>query len=490
MNGRSVWIPALATVAIGVIGAIGVVVAGCGGGSFAAAPDASTDGASDGGDSGSLDARAMDSSVPTDAPGDSRDATTQVDSGPCTLPPVNAASGVFVLQGSATGDPNCGTMANPCSTVELGVGAAAAMSKSIVYVGPGSYTEAVTVSSTVTIQGGYDASWSPTCSNTDTVIRPGMADITVHVTGGVVTLSTIKLRNKAATPSNGESFYGVEAEGNGTQVLLDDVAILLDRAGDGIAGGTGATGVPGVSGTCPPGMGAAGAAGAPGAGSDGGVFTSLGYSPGSGIAGHPGQSGGDGPVLTDAGTVACGACTGVAPACAFLKNGTNETGTAALPGCGGGGAGGGAGGGGGGSAIALLAWGGALVTINGNCVLTAGSGGNGGLGGASGAVGGGGLPVPGHDSQPCTIACVANGNTCVAEMDAGAAGTAGSGGAGGVGGGGGGGAGGSSIDVVQGGGATVTMKGAPSLTLGSAGAGGGPAGLGGNPGVAVQRLSL
>jgi hypothetical protein len=487
MNGRSGWIPALATVAIGVIGAIGVIVAGCGGGSFAAAPDASTDGASDG---GSVDARAMDSSVPTDAPDDSRDATTQVDSGPCTLPPVNAAAGVFVLQGSATGDPNCGTMASPCSTVQLGVGAAAAMSKSIVYVGPGSYTEAVTVSSTLTIQGGYDSGWNPTCSNTDTVIRPGMADITVHVTGGVVTLSTIKLRSKAATPSNGESFYGLEAEGNGTQVLLDDVAILLDRAGDGITGGMGATGVPGVSGSCPPGPGTAGEAGAPGAGSDGGVFTSQGYTPGSGIPGHPGAPGADGPVLTAPGTVTCGACTGVAPACAFLKSGVGDAGTAAQPGCGGGGAGGGGGGGGGGSSIAILVWSGALVTINGNCVLLAGGGGNGGGGGPSGAVGGGGLPVPGHDSQPCTVGCVSNGSACIPEMDAGAAGTAGSGGAGGLGGGGGGGAGGSSIDVVQGAGAMVTIKGAPSLTFGNAGAGGGPAGLGGTPGVAVQRLSL
>ncbi|HEX8794317.1 MAG TPA: hypothetical protein VF765_25410 [Polyangiaceae bacterium] len=411
----------------------------------------------------------------------------------CLLAVPDSLQGVFVATGGATA--SCGAIDSPCGSISaaLTVVQQSAGTKNIVYVAESAtpYVEQVILIGGVTIQGGWvyqgAGQWSRPCLQDPTqtaVVAPLSSNPTSGVIfanyTGISTLDTLSIVDGPTVPPTGQSLFGVFIDGASTQLVLQNVKVQMGTAGPGADGNMGAVGVGAVACNTPGdnATGQTGAAGSPGsAGTYGGMGFTVGGQGGTADAGAPGDNGGPG--------LAGGSCTGSGcqilcanpPTCSTYDcssiTAATQTGQTGKPGCGGNGGQGGTGGTGGGSSIAIYAFLGATVTLNG-VVLEAGTGGRGGSGGLGGQ-GASGVPGAAGSSVTCSqgycagthaTSCTAQPSTTGAGGDGGAPG-----GAGGYGGQGGGGAGGDSYCYYLATGATVS--GSFSCTPGT----GGPAGV-------------
>jgi hypothetical protein len=427
----------------------------------------------------------------------------------------SAGKGVFV---SKTGADNAaGSRSASLLTIQTAINKAA-LGQADVYVGAGTYAEAVTLANGVSIFGGFDASkgWRRAAANQTTIAAPSAVAVSATSVTVPLELQMVNIRSAAAT-TPGASSIGMSVSNSSGRIALRGSSVT---AGDGAAAAVTLSGASGTSG----GRGGNGSTGGRGLG--GSSLCAAGGNGGPAVTGSAdGNKGGSGATALGGGAggiggtaaTGFGTCGGVGshgnsapdsagpgfsgalgfngPASAFLGSfsGTayvppsGGAGTAGTPGGGGGGGGsgsgdsslcgvkccqatsggggggggagcGGAGGGGGrggGGSFAVLSVGANLAIEN--CKLTAGTGGAGGAGGSAGA---GGLGAAGGAGG------LSGGQTA----GNGAAGKrAGNGGAGG---GGGGGAGGASICVV-GVGAAPLMN---AMTCARAGGGSGGAG--------------
>jgi hypothetical protein len=418
-------------------------------------------------------------------------------------------------------DLNPGTRAQPKLTVQSGINAANS-TRPHVYVSEGTYDEAITLRSGISVYGGYSqaSNWARggffTVTLRNGVVSSGRiiavsgTDITVPTTVGYV---TIQGRD---TVSTGASVYGLHCV-RCTALTVRRSMIISGSAGNGATGGAGSTGgggligQPGVWSDCT--TNGSGRAGGPGGGSacnrtggtggrggsSGsnagvtggiGVVGTAGGAPGGGgdpgRTGQPGDNGFNGATgaggagATAVGTVIASFWVGSSGApgdVGFDGNGGGGGGGGGGQGCficddaqgngGGGGGGGGCGGtgglgggpGGGSFAVFLVDSNGLILSGN---TISSGNGGTGGVGGQGGDGGpglGGGL-----GGQGCT-------------QDVGAGGNGGKGGDGGRGGQGGGGLGGASFGVYRVNSGSVATAG-NMLSNGN----GGPGGTGGNNG--------
>ncbi len=413
------------------------------------------------------------------APDAGNDAFTTTDGGfdACAAEIATEVSGVFVASGGGT--VSCGTRASPCGTITSGLDAAAAQSKSRVYVAAGVYVEALTLKqSGVTIVGGWTVSgpaWKRACDPAATVIQaPATSSTTLLVSGGAPTLDTLTLKSKAQADP-GESLYGAFINDATTRLALTNVAIDLAAGGVGVPAVAGKGGA-GPTTTCAtPGTGAPGLGATPGVAAGPGTFTAAGYVPANGTSGgdgNPGQNGTltapDSHICINAGKTCTEINTGIS-ICSYISS-TSQSGGAGAPGCAGAPGGRGTGGGGGGSSVGVFSAG-AAVKLTGGSVRS-GSGGT----GAGGGAGGPGTPGSAGSTGATYFNCGECGfnaaNACVQTTVNLLGGVGGPGGGGTSGGGGGGGSGGSSFALYAQGGATFDVSAGTALTAGMAGAGG------------------
>jgi hypothetical protein len=424
----------------------------------------------------------------------------------------------------------------PLETITIGIAKAATLAggPADVYVINGQYDENVSLSSGVSIYGGYHSgSWLRDPAAAPVLIEGGTNMITVsgfQVTN--VTLDGLTIRTPLEALIVGQSVHAVFLNQSQNITITNNEI----TAGDARAGAGGQFGFPGVQGrpgdpgdsavcTATPTGGAAGAGGLPGQPDAGAQLGVAGGGGGSG--GSANVSGGNGTTGSASGGIAGGAGgpggTTSAPAGGDGTAGTNGTngtngtggaqlgrlssigyipvdgtnGTSGTPGSAGGGAGGGggtatgAGGGGGGGgasggggnfgqggkggggSFAIVVVSSTGLTIDGNTLRT-GSGGTGGPGGVGGTGRPGGLGGMGGGG------CGGGGN----------GGRGGNGGAGGNGGHGGGGGGGPSIGILYDDGSQVTIGGNNTFHIDSPGDGGFSPGQGGAAGVSANTRSL
>ncbi|MDP1830219.1 MAG: collagen-like protein [Archangium sp.] len=425
---------------------------------------------------------------------------------------------IFVATSGA--DINPGTKALPKLTVQAGINAASSV-RPHVYVSEGTYDEAISLRSGISVYGGYSRNnnWARAAAYVVTMRNNvPVGNRIVAVQGNNLTAPTtvayvtIHARD---TVTAGVSTYGLHCI-NCTALTLRNSLVIGGSAGNGAAGapgttgGVGTIGTNGVNGTCDNNI--SGAAGGPGGGSacgrtggaggrGGNYGSNAGVAGSSGIVGTPGGAAGNGGDPGRAGSPggagafgsngsngAGGMGGGVVGSYFVANSGANGgDGTDANGGGGGGGGGGqgcflcddgngnGGGGGGGGGChgtgggaggaggssfgLFLVNSTGAVLTAN---TISSGNGGTGGQGASRGLGGTGGLPGVGATN-------------CTGQIGAG--GNGGRGGDGGAGGHGGGGAGGASYAVYRVS-STVSTAG-NSTTAGNGGIGGASSG---NPG--------
>ncbi len=146
----------------------------------------------------------------------------------------------------------CGTINAPCQTITFGISRAVTTSKNSVYIGNGTYAEAVTLTSGVSLYGGYGSGFT-TRSNATRATVNGSADV-----GDVarVTLLADNLVSPTAVVSliiEGGAASGQRADGSGK----NSAAIMLRNVSSGIVtldfltvrGGAGSAGAAGANGT-------------------------------------------------------------------------------------------------------------------------------------------------------------------------------------------------------------------------------------------------
>jgi hypothetical protein len=232
-------------------------------------------------------------------------------SGAASAVQLSSSAPAGVLYVSLTGsDTNPGTQAQPLRTISAAVIKAEASSPpSSVDVAGGTYGEGsgVTITSSVTIDGGFDPStWLPSSTQTTTITGAPQAVYADNANG--VLLENLTLQASAPSGS-GQSSYGLH-EVNSANVTLNDVKV---------SAGNGATGYTDTA------LAAVGANGTNGAG--GGNGKSSG-----GCTSSYGNGGAGGPSATPGGNGGVGGCSG--------GNGGNGTPGRTAPGGAPGGAGG------------------------------------------------------------------------------------------------------------------------------------------------------
>ena len=210
-----------------------------------------------------------------------------------------ALTAVYVAPPPFGNDANPGTTQAPLATIGAGI-ALAAIPKVPVNVAAGTYTQAVTLVSGVSLYGLYDGTtnWTRGQSNT-TAIQAG----SVAVDGSLITTETHIdgfLITAANATNSGGSSYGIRIA-NSSNVFISNNTIKSGNGAAGLAGMLGTAGLAGTNGTIG-GGGACGAhvlaSGGPGGGSAcgsaGGMGGSGGYALGAGGQGGPGVGSGGG----------------------------------------------------------------------------------------------------------------------------------------------------------------------------------------------------
>jgi hypothetical protein len=315
----------------------------------------------------------------------------------CSSRTSDEANGVFVLGTSASADNDqCGSRLQPCRTIGFGISRATTSGKKTVYVGSGTYTEALTLTSDVAIEGAWfvtvvsptEVKWEPICTanlfEAVTIAAPTGNNVGVRATAGNSTLRLLTVSTKPGGLAAGQSLYGIVASNVGTRVTLDNVIVDVG------AGATGATGTKGADGGTTFGTCAANDGGVGATGVAGDASSSVSVGPSGITITNTGVSGG-GAGIGNNGTVApappsrddCVATCGSRPSCTFTT--TTLTGGMGVPGCGGKPSGGGGPGGAGGSSIGVFVWQAAVEVVGG--AVRGGPGGTGGNGGPGGGPG-------------------------------------------------------------------------------------------------------
>jgi hypothetical protein len=439
------------------------------------------------------------------------------------------SNAVFVA--TSGNDANPGTKAQPKLTIAAAIATAVLQSKQHVYISEGVYAGMVTLTSGISLYGGYSAAnnWQRNASfvttiNSVTVI----SNRVIGIQGTNITATTVVDRITISNANNtgaGGSNYGIYCT-NCTALTISNNKITSGRGGDGTAGAAGTSGsttnglgINGQFGSCDGnGSGPVGGAGGSspcattgGAGGQGGGTSGFGSTNGitgaqgaggtaggiggsSGDPGNPGNNGSTGAPGTN-GTNGNGG-SGGAVASGFWTTSAGAAGTSGINGNGGGGGGGGgaqigvvvdegfgnSGGGGGaggclgtfgssgtggGGSFGIFADNSTGITIINNTITT-GNGGNGGSGGS------GGSGSPGKTGG-------LGGSLCTSEIGRG--GNGGTGGVGGNGGHGGGGAGGPAYGVYRS--STTVSTASNTFLMGTGGIGGGSSGNAGTTGVSI-----
>ena len=333
--------------------------------------------------------------------------------GACIPVAPDTTAGVFVSPGGMT--TSCGSETQPCGTIAAGLAQIASSSgtKTILYLGNGTYPEQVTLPAGVTIQGGWldtGGTWSHLCNPSPPgaiISAPSGTSTAVQASySGSSELDTVQVQN-GQTAGPGESLYGISVLGSSTALVLNDVVLSVASAGPGVDGMPATPGVAGGNGNgsaCTTAQdGGSGGNGSAGAGAPPGGYSMSGYAPKSGQAGQSGGNSNNGP---DGGAGACNPET--MAYCCNMNDGCNQgsaggctnttfCGSPGAPGCGGTPATAGTFGTGGGSSIGVFVWGG-TVTITGG-QYTTGNGGKGGDGGSGADGGAGALGAYGANAQ-------------------------------------------------------------------------------------------
>ena len=316
---------------------------------------------------------------------------------------------IFVDGGGGL-DTRSGTKDFPKKTISNAIVAAKAAGKDV-YVAAGTYAEALTLDTGVSIYGGYTPTFAARSTvEPTTVTAIPQAALADGKTG--ITLQLLTLVGGAATAATGGNSYGLRVLNN-AKVALDHVTATGGAAIAGSAGGVGATGSNGNSGTvggngsCGGGAGT-GPAGGTGA-NNGGKGGNGGGAGGNGVKGDDGtpvgsvgtggglgsgKSGsgnitGDGGGPGNPGSAGSNGPNGNLPLLTLDLAGTNWTGAAGNAGNpGGNGTGGGGGGGGGGASINAIDY-----KAGGGAGGSGGAGSGGGDGGKAGGAGGGSFGI-------------------------------------------------------------------------------------------------
>jgi hypothetical protein len=410
------------------------------------------------------------------------DATEEPEASVCLPESPDGTTGLFVAMGGST-SPSCGSLANPCASIDLALGVAATNATiTTIYVGPGKFTEPATVAllDGIAIVGGWDilkTTWSHSCKAPE-IDGPSPVFSATSLSSST-TLDTLDIVETAAAGPGG-SVYGITS--NASTLVLNDVSITVQPGGPGQDGTTGGPGEAGASGGCAPSAGGGvGSTGVNGNATSAGTFNPPpgGFTPASdgtlgatGGTGSNGTAGGYGAKATGKSSCVLDSyMTGCTAPTATFEGGTG------VSGCPGFGGAGGTPATGGGCSVGLYVFGGS-VTITGGTMKT----GHGGAGGNGGVGGGGGTGAPGDVGTSVMYIGTCGFKSspfpqCKAtdlNADGGAAG--GKGGSGGPGGQGGGGAGGCAYGYYAGSDASVTTTGA-SFSNGSGGVGGKPNGV-------------
>ena len=139
----------------------------------------------------------------------------------------------------------CGTKANPCTSIQVAIDAAAKAGKQYVYIGTGTYNEDnIALAKGVSISGGWNTTdWTRGCpiDAGATTIRNVTGNKVISATdlGGAAAVDSVTLKSKvqSAVTGDGESLYGVFAKGATTSITLANVKIELANGGRGANGG-------------------------------------------------------------------------------------------------------------------------------------------------------------------------------------------------------------------------------------------------------------
>jgi hypothetical protein len=439
-------------------------------------------------------------------------------------PPEDGSTAIYVAPDGNNGNPGTADLPRRTLAGAFELAASLVNKKPHIYLAPGVYDEAVTLpkgssDAPLVIEGGYQragATWTRSCEATArdlailtaTKTEAGTPVVRAANLVNAVSLShlTVKTKDqgtKGEPGKTGESLYGVFVQGLGTKLTLDDVAILVGKAGTGGEGTPGAAAnAPACDGTTDCADGTTGADGADGLAATAGSFGETGYLAGVGETGKVGGAGKNGAKGGESVGAACAiSCPVVEPSQCKTQvpvtgNVSAKTGTC---GCGAPTSSPGVGSGSGGTAVALVVGAGASVTTSAGRYVTTG-GGDAPDGGSAGPAASATDGAKGADES-----CIAStGSTCgydaisatcaalgtTVPVPGGAAGT--KGGLAGKSGKGGSGAGGPSFGIVKIGNATVEIKSAPVYAVGPGGKSGsaGPVAKSAEVGPLGKSLSL
>lgn len=335
-----------------------------------------------------------------DAGSDTGDAFTSDAPDACASYRAESDVGVFVSPTGADAD-GCGEAAFPCRTVAVAVQRATELNHTRVYLERGAYAEAVVLDVPVSLIGGFTRNageWVQGCgalAATTVLDSPSSIGLRAEFSGSA-TLQGLTIRSIGrAEQANGESRYGVYANGAETVLEVHDITILPGDANHGAPGIPGGT-LP-LDPSCPSGDGSVGAPAAATPASPSGGFTDTGYQTRDGAVGpngNPGSGGRDGAASSNSDCITT---------CRDQFDCDTETLTAAggVHGCGGPAGGGGSGGGGGGASIGIFAWL-AKVQLGERVTVITGDAGDGGVGG-DGGLGRDGDPGTDGGSATCRL---------------------------------------------------------------------------------------
>lgn len=295
-------------------------------------------------------------------------------------PLVTTNAGIHVSP-AGTNSAYCGASHSPCQTVSYGTARAPQVGANIVYLAQGTYAESVTLSTPISLIGGWTPSsgaWTRPCQSlatTTTIASPEAIGLSAQFSG-TAELESLQIRTKGRDGTDGSSRYGIFATGSATRLELRDLVVAPGSANPGASGVTGQNGSPPPS-SCETGDGADGAPATVAPSTSPGVFTQAGFVPGDGANGSNGNSGQNGALGANVEEVCdfCTNCIGAAGGERIAQGGAN--------GCGGGHGMAGGGGSGGGSSVGVFA---ALANVyfGDSVVVSTGSGGDGAVGGHGG----------------------------------------------------------------------------------------------------------
>ena len=150
---------------------------------------------------------------------------------PCDASSADPEAGIFVAP-SGTNAAGCGSASAPCAGVQVGIVRAQSTGKTVVFLGPGTYSEWVTLPAGVTLAGGWTPQWTAAtqADAAGATIAPASHDVALladAIDGGARVCRLTIASEPASAVQRGESVYGVFVRGPSTSVELDDVVVTF-----------------------------------------------------------------------------------------------------------------------------------------------------------------------------------------------------------------------------------------------------------------------